>query len=73
MGVSDSGDPKYYLNTNFVLDSNVDKLSLKKKYKEELRQLMQYYIDKKNAMKQPNTSKILPSDRKENNKVLKIL
>lgn len=60
MGVSESGDAKYYLDTNFVLDPHVDKLALKKKYKEEIRQLMQYYIDKKNAMKTQTTSKPLP-------------
>jgi hypothetical protein len=37
MGVTENGDPKYYLDTNFALDANVDKLALKKKYKEEIR------------------------------------
>jgi hypothetical protein len=60
MGVSENGDAKYYLDTNFVLESTVDKLALKKKYKEEIRHLIQYYIDKKNAMKTQNTSKPLP-------------
>lgn len=54
MGVSESGDPKYYLDDNFVIDPAVDKLALKKKYKEEIRQLIQYYIDKKNAVVNPN-------------------
>jgi hypothetical protein len=60
MGVSESGDAKYYLDTNFILDANVDKLALKKKYKEEIRQLIQYYIDKKNAMKPQANSKPAP-------------
>lgn len=34
MGVSDSGDAKYFLDTTFEVDSAVDKLHLKKKYKE---------------------------------------
>jgi len=59
MGVNDNGDPKYYLDTSFVLDPNVDKLGLKKKYKEEIRHLIQYYIDKKNTIKTPNNSKPL--------------
>ena len=73
MGVNDNGDPKYYLDTNFVLNSNVDKLGLKKKYKEEIRHLIQYYIDKKNTIKTPNNSKPLTTQKKENSKVLKIL
>lgn len=73
MGVTENGDPKYYLDTNFALDANVDKLGLKKKYKEEIKHLIQYYIDKKNAMKSQTNSKPLPTQKKENRKVLKIL
>jgi hypothetical protein len=61
MGVTENGDAKYYLDTNFSIDTTVDKLALKKKYKEEIRHLIQYYIDKKNAMKSQNTSKHLPT------------
>jgi hypothetical protein len=61
MGVTENGDPKYYLDTNFALDANVDKLALKKKYKEEIKHLIQYYIDKKNAMKSQTNSKPLPT------------
>jgi hypothetical protein len=72
MGVTEAGDPKYYLDTNFLLDPALDRLALKKKYKEEIRQLIQYYIDKKNAIKPP-AAKPLGSEKKENSKVLKIL
>jgi hypothetical protein len=34
MGVTEAGDPKYFLDTNFVMDPSVNKLDLKKKYKE---------------------------------------
>lgn len=61
MGVTENGDAKYYLDTNFSIDTTVDKLALKKKYKEEIRNLIQYYIDKKNAMKAQNTLKALPT------------
>lgn len=72
MGVSESGDPKYYLDTNFTIDGTVDRLALKKKYKEEIRQLIQYYIDKKNAVVRQN-SRPLAGEKKDNSKVLKIL
>lgn len=58
MGVGESGDPKYYLDTNFVIDLTVDKLALKKKYKEEIRQLIQFYIDKKNAIVKANNKTV---------------
>jgi hypothetical protein len=61
MGVNENGDAKYYLDTHFSIDPAVDKLALKKKYKEEIRNLIQYYIDKKNAMKTQNSSKPLPT------------
>lgn len=72
MGVSESGDPKYYLDTNFAVDAGVDRLALKKKYREEIRQLIQYYIDKKNAVVRPNP-KPIPTEKKENSKMMKIL
>ena len=34
MGVTENGDAKYYLDTNFSIDTTIDKLALKKKYKE---------------------------------------
>lgn len=60
MGVSDSGDAKYYLDTNFVVEPTIDKLGLKKRYKEEIKHLIQYYIDKKNSVKN-QTAKPLPT------------
>ena len=52
MGVSENGDAKYYLDPGFDIDPNIDKLSLKKKYKEEIREQVQLYIDKKTSNKQ---------------------
>ena len=60
MGVTEGGDAKYYLDTSFSLDPSLDKLTLKKKYKEEIKQLIQYYIDRKNAMKLQNMPKPQP-------------
>jgi len=37
MGVTEAGDPKYFLDTNFVVDTAINRLDLKKKYKEEIR------------------------------------
>jgi len=37
MGVSSIGDAKYYLDFNFEINSGVEKLALKKKYKEEIK------------------------------------
>jgi hypothetical protein len=62
MGVTEAGDPKYFLDTNFVVDPSVNKLDLKKKYKEEIRELIQYYIDKKNTSK-PNPIKSQPDKK----------
>lgn len=64
MGVSEAGEAKYYLDTHFSVDAAVDKLALKKRYKEEIRQLIQYYIDKKNAAYKQNNSKQMPLERK---------
>ena len=63
MGVSETGDPKYYLDINFAVDAGVDRLALKKKYREEIRQLIQYYIDKKNAVVRP-ANKVVPTEKK---------
>lgn len=62
MGVTEAGDPKYFLDTNFVVDSSVNRLDLKKRYKEEIRELIQYYIDKKIVTK-PNTIKPQPDKK----------
>ena len=62
MGVTEAGDPKYFLDTNFVMDPSVNKLDLKKKYKEQIRELIQYYIDKKNSSK---SNSIKPSSDKK--------
>jgi len=62
MGVTEAGDPKYFLDTNFVMDPSANKLDLKKKYKEEIRELIQYYIDKKNSSK---SSTLKPSSDKK--------
>lgn len=47
MGVSSIGDAKYYLDLNIEVNSAVDKLALKKKYKNEIKGLMEYYLQKK--------------------------
>lgn len=57
MGVSGIGDAKYFLDLNMEINISVDKLSLKKKYKEEIKELMQYYLDKKNSQKNQVVSK----------------
>lgn len=72
MGVSDSGDAKYFLDTTFEVDPAVDKLQLKKKYKEEIKTEIQFYIDKKIHSKQ-TTNKVTIPEKKENTKILKIL
>ena len=70
MGVSVSGDAKYYLDLSFTIEPQLDKLALKKRYKQQIRQLIQVYIDRKSAIK-PAT-KPLPEGKKDS-KVLKIL
>ncbi len=62
MGVTEAGDPKYFLDTNFTVDPGVNRLDLKKKYKDEIKELIQYYIDKKNTMK-ANAVKPLPDKK----------
>ena len=57
MGVSGIGDAKYFLDLNMEINISIDKLSLKKKYKEEIKELMQYYLDKKNSQKNQVVSK----------------
>lgn len=57
MGVSSIGDAKYYIDFNMEINSGVDKLALKKKYKEEIKELMQYYLDKKNNQKNQGNNK----------------
>jgi hypothetical protein len=57
MGASSIGDAKYFLDLNMEINGSVDKLSLKKKYKEEIKELMQYYLDKKNSQKNQAASK----------------
>jgi hypothetical protein len=47
MGVSEAGYPKYFLDPGFEVDGQIDKLSLKKKYKEEIKKEMQFFFDKK--------------------------
>lgn len=63
MGVSETGEPKYYLDTNFAVDAGVDRLALKKKYREEIRQLIQHYLDKKNAVVRPSNRPV-PAEKK---------
>lgn len=58
MGVSEGGDAKYFLDPLFEIEPNVDKLSLKKKYKEEIRDLIQGYIDKKTQARPTRASQI---------------
>ena len=41
MGVTECGDAKYFLDPLFEIDAGVDKLGLKKKYKEEIRELVE--------------------------------
>lgn len=72
MGVTDIGEPKYYLDTTFTYNLAIDKLAQKKKYKEDIRQLIQYYLDKNKASKLNTIKKAVP-EKKENNKILKIL
>lgn len=73
MGVSSIGDAKYFLDLSIEINGSVDKLSLKKKYKEEIKELMQYYLDKNNAQKNQGGSKTQIPEKKENSKILKIL
>jgi hypothetical protein len=40
MGVGSKGEPKYYLDLNIEISSGIDKLTLKKKYKDEIKGLM---------------------------------
>lgn len=63
MGVSESGDAKYFLDTGFEVEAGVDKLQLKKKYKEEIRKEIQYYIDKKASSKQPANKISIPEKK----------
>ena len=37
MGVSTIGDAKYYIDFNFEINNSVDKLALKKRYKEKIK------------------------------------
>lgn len=71
MGVSQAGYPKYFLDPRFEVEPQVEKIALKKKYKEEIRKEMQYIFDKKGSSK-PTTNADIPH-RKENAKILKIL
>jgi hypothetical protein len=70
MGVNEGGDAKYFLDPGFEMQSGLDKISLKKKYKEQIRSLIQHYIDMK-------TSKAIAKqglpEKKENSKLSKIL
>ena len=63
MGVSENGDAKYYLDPSFDIDPNIDKLSLKKKYKEEIREQIQLYIDKKTSAKPPPNKPHIPEKK----------
>jgi hypothetical protein len=72
MGLNDVGDAKYFLDTSFQLEPGVDKLALKKRYKDDIKHLLQYYIDKKNSTKAVVPAKPLP-EKKENSKILRIL
>jgi len=63
MGVNLEGDAKYFVDTNFEMDANIDKLALKKKYKEEIKQLLQLYLDKKSPVKTAATTK-QPAEKK---------
>ena len=60
----------------FEVDTGVDKYGLKKKYKEQIRELMQGYIDKKGKGQMVNQNQgrvaAIP-DKKENSKIQKIL
>ena len=47
MGVNQMEEPKYFLSIDFSVEPNIDKAILKKKYKEEIRAIIQYYIDRK--------------------------
>lgn len=51
MGLGSKGDPKYYLDLNIEISSGIDILALKKKYKDEIKGLIQYYLQKKNHKK----------------------
>jgi hypothetical protein len=70
MGVSEGGDAKYFLDPGFEMQSGLDKISLKKKYKEQIRELIQSYIDTKILKSQ--TKQGVP-EKKENSKLSKIL
>lgn len=58
MGVTECGDAKYFLDPLFEIDAGVDKLGLKKKYKEEIRELVQWYIDKKGQGKNQGNNRL---------------
>jgi len=60
MGVNSIGDVKYFLDLNWEIVGSVDKLSLKKKYKEEIKELMQPYLDNKSGQKNQIASKSQP-------------
>lgn len=58
MGVTENGDAKYFLDPLFEVDAGVDKLGLKKKYKEEIRELIQGYIDRKSKVQVNGQGKV---------------
>lgn len=64
MGASSIGDAKYYLDLTIQINPNVDKMGLKKKYKEEIKELMQYYLDKKNSQKNTVSNKVQVPEKK---------
>lgn len=74
MGVSEAGDAKYFLGLDFEIDASMDKMQLKKKYKEQIKAQIQFFIDKKAASKNLAQSKMMMiPEKKENSKILKIL
>ena len=54
MGVTHNHDAKYYLEPTFDQDTAADRLALKKKYKLQIRNEIQYYLDKKNITYKQN-------------------
>lgn len=70
MGVDEGGDAKYFLDPGFEMQSGLDKFSLKKKYKEQIRALIQDYIDLKIPKGQAKQG--VP-EKKESSKLSKIL
>ena len=51
----------------------MDKLALKKRYKEEIREIIQQYLDRKGKVKVQTESRVQIPEKKENTKILKIL